>query len=95
MTIASLAERAGIGESQLLASVEGDFELSEAQVNQIADELAVPVPALFTNQELPLSNVPDFRRKTPRPSLFEAGVIKAPWVRREDIAITSILLIWI
>ena len=77
MKLADLAERAKIDESVLEAAIKGDFDLNDAQVECIAQELAVPSVALFSHSELPLSNVPDFRRRNPSQFLFDSSIIKA------------------
>lgn len=77
MSLANLAERTEVDQRLLQDAIEGSFDLTDEQVERIARELAVPAIALFSNSLLPLSSVPDFRRKSPRESLFEPDVIKA------------------
>lgn len=91
MNLADLAERSEIDQSLLQAAVEGNFGLSDAQVERIAEELAVPSIALFSQSELPLSNVPDFRRRNPTQSLLESSVIKAiGFVEKISLSLASL-----
>lgn len=91
MNLADLAGRSEIDQSLLQAAVEGDFDLSDAQVERIAEQLAVPSIALFSQSKLPLSNVPDFRRRNPSQSLFESNVIKAiGFVEKISLSLASL-----
>lgn len=73
----TLAFRAELSPDKLSQAVIGDKELTEEQTQRIAEELAVPIAALYANQELPLSEVPDFRRTQVGKGQFDKGTIKA------------------
>lgn len=77
MTVKSLSERSEISLSRLRPAIEGSAELSDAEAERVADELAVPRRALLGNSPLPLSVVPDFRRSSPRPGLYGKGTLRA------------------
>lgn len=91
MNLADLAKRTEIDQSRLQAAVNNDFDLADDQVDRIADELGVPVIALFSQSEISLSNVPDFRRSTPSHSLLESSVIKAiGFVEKISLSLASL-----
>lgn len=52
-------------------------ELDDEEVNSVADELAVPLQALFTQRELPLFPSVDFRTANPKIAGFEKGTLQA------------------
>lgn len=77
MSLAELSERADVLQDDLKRASSKSFDLNDEQVRRIADELAVPVRALYTKQEIVLSQLPDFRRKSPTSTLLDRGVIHA------------------
>ncbi len=91
MNLANLAERTEIDQLLLEAALSNKFDLSDKQVVRIAEELAVPAAALFGSGDLPLSNMPDFRRRNPRQSLLESSVIKAiGFVEKISLSLASL-----
>jgi len=52
-------------------------DLSDDEILSVADELAVPLQALFTEQQLPLFPSVDFRTAAPRIGEFEKGTLQA------------------
>lgn len=91
MKLHHLAERSGVSLQRLERAASGDFDLNEDDVAAIAKELAVPVAALFFSDELTLAQVPDFRKRNPRLSLFEAGTIAAiGFVEKVSLALAEI-----
>lgn len=77
MSAGELAARADVPLVELTDAIERKSKLTDEQLLRIAEELAVPVRALFASNPLPLSIVPDFRRATPRPGLYHKGTLKA------------------
>jgi Zn-dependent peptidase ImmA (M78 family)/lambda repressor-like predicted transcriptional regulator len=91
MTLANLADRTHIDYGLLENSLSDKFDLSDEQVEIIAEALAVPPRTLFGTVDLPLSNIPDFRRKTPSPSLLEPTVLKAiGYVEKISLSLASL-----
>jgi Zn-dependent peptidase ImmA (M78 family)/lambda repressor-like predicted transcriptional regulator len=77
LSLRSLARRVGISVSTIEAAVEGDGELGDDYVRAVADELAVPVAALFSRQSLDLVPSVDFRSPSPASSKLDPGTIEA------------------
>jgi len=77
MKLRDLAKRADISETELRQTHAGNKELKDNQVQRVADELGVPIRALYANTQLPLSKVPDFRRKTIGTGQYDRGAIAA------------------
>ncbi|OAN77220.1 hypothetical protein A8B82_13550 [Sulfitobacter sp. EhC04] len=77
LKLRELAVRAEISETELRHAQDGNKELEDEQVQRIADELGVPIRALFANSNLPLSKVPDFRRKSIGVGRYDRGTIAA------------------
>ncbi len=75
--MATLANRAGVPRAALVRATRDQGELDEAQIKSIAEELAVPVQALFTRQALPLFPAVDFRSANPGIGEFEKGTLEA------------------
>lgn len=91
MNIAELAKRSEIESAVLEGALEGEADLTDAQVERIAEELAVPAIALFSKSSLPLSNVPDFRRRIPSQTLFDSSIIKAiGFVEKISLSLASL-----
>lgn len=91
MTVASLAERTEIPGQLIEAALYGQDDLTDDQVSDIAAALGVPPRALYANTQLPLSSIPDFRRKAPRPALMEAGVVAAVgFVEKISLSLASL-----
>lgn len=77
LKLRELAKRADISEGELRDAHDGSKELEEDQLHRIANELGVPVRALFANSKLPLSLIPDFRRKTIGAGQYDRSTIAA------------------
>lgn len=91
MSVRRLSERAEIDQRQLEAAIEGQDELPKEAVNRISAALGLPVHALFANSPLPLSDVPDFRRRNPKNVPMEPGVIKAlGYVEKVSFSLSSL-----
>lgn len=91
MSVRRLSERTEIGQSRLEASLTGDGDLADEEFEKIAAELGLPVNALFSNAVLPLSDVPDYRKKTPAPAPMEQGVIRAlGYVEKVSLSLASL-----
>lgn len=75
--IATASRRARISEATLQDAVRDRGELSDEEIARLADELAVPVHALFARHRLPLFPPVDFRRATPGVSELAKGTLKA------------------
>jgi Zn-dependent peptidase ImmA (M78 family) len=75
--ITELSLRADISDDTLRTAIDGNKELTEDQLDRIADELGVPMRALFANTALPISDIPDFRRKNVGIGRYDKGTIKA------------------
>lgn len=89
----ALAERAGVSLQRVERATSEESDFDEVEVQSIAKELAVPVAALFSKADLTLSDVPDFRKKTPRPGLFDSGTISAiGYVEKVSLALASLPL---
>lgn len=91
MTLSDLSERADVAHSDLKGALSGSSTLEDDEIRRVAEELAVPVRALFSEQNIVLSNVPDFRREVPKETLLEPGVIKAlGYVEKVSISLADL-----
>ena len=77
LKLRELAKRADITEAELRDAQAGNKELEDDQVERIATELGVPPRALYANAKLPLSPIPDFRRKSVGTGKYDRGTIAA------------------
>lgn|GEM_PF-3468313 len=77
LDLATLAARADVPRDKLQAATTGRADLDEDEITSIADELAVPLQALFTRQDLPLFPSVDFRSANPGIGEFEKGTLQA------------------
>lgn len=77
MTAAILAERAGLPRSRLAVTIETGEGLDEDDIVAVAEELAVPVEALFAKQKLPLFPSIDFRAAVPEVRSVQKGTLDA------------------
>lgn len=77
LDLATLASRSGVSISKLEHIFGADNDLSDNEILSIADELAVPLQALFSQQQLPLFPSVDFRTAAPRIGEFEKGTLQA------------------
>jgi len=75
--VATLADRSGVPRRVLRRAVDDEGELEDEQIMCIAEELAVPVQALFVAQQLSLFPSIDFRTATPRIGEFQKGTLQA------------------
>lgn len=93
MSLSRLSERTGISLQALQTAATGEEQLDEDDIRLIAGELGVPVFALFSQAPLVLSEVPDFRRTTPKPGLFHSGTIGAiGFIEKVSQALSSLPL---
>lgn len=91
MTLSDLSERADVAQSELKRALSGSSSLEDAKIRRIAEELAVPARALFSEQSITLSSVPDFRREKPQETLLEPGVIRAlGYVEKVSISLADL-----
>lgn len=91
--MATLARRARVPRSSLEGALSGDAELDDDQIMSIADELAVPVQALFVKAQPPFSPSLDFRSATPATAKFSKGVLEAiAFVERISSTISALSL---
>lgn len=77
LDVATLALRSGVSRKVLQRAINDDGELEDDDISSIADELAVPVQALFARKSLPLFPAVDFRTATPRVGEFAKGTLQA------------------
>lgn len=77
LDLATLAARSGVSRATLRRALEEQGDLEDQHIEAIADELAVPVAALFARESLPLFPVVDFRTPTPKIGEFAKGTLKA------------------
>ena len=76
--------------TKLAAALEG-AELNDDEIERLADELAVPIQALFARSELPLFPAVDFRTATPRIGEFAKGTLQAiNFVERVSSTLSSL-----
>lgn len=91
MTLDELSKRADVEKDKIRAAQDGNFLLTDSEVERIAEELSVPVRALFGTVELPLSDLPDFRRKVPASKLLEKSTIRAlGYVEKISLSLASL-----
>ncbi len=90
LPLATLAVRAGITRAELQRAVE-DGILEEDVISKVAEQLAVPVEALFAEEALPLFPAVDFRTATPHVRKFKKGTLDAiAFVERISGALASL-----
>ena len=77
MSLATLARRSGVPNEALDAALKGQDDLSDEAIVKIAKELAVPIPALFTNKDLPLVSLVDFRAANPGTAKLKREALQA------------------
>jgi len=77
LDLATLASRSGVMRSELEKVVDAGGDLDDDDIVAIADELAVPLQALFTQKQLPLFPSVDFRTASPKINQFEKGTLQA------------------
>ena len=77
LDLATLAKRTGVPRSALTEAASTGGDLNEQQIKSIAEELAVPVQALFARRQLPLFPAVDFRSTNPGVGEFEKGTLQA------------------
>jgi Zn-dependent peptidase ImmA (M78 family) len=77
LTLDSLSRRTDISRHVLQDVLEGRTELEDEDIVALADEFSVPVPALFSQQDLALLPAVDFRAAVPRRVLQDRGTIQA------------------
>lgn len=77
LDLATLASRAGVSLIALQRAAQSQGELDDDDVRAIADELAVPIHALFAREALPLFPAVDFRTAKPGVGEFEKGTLQA------------------
>lgn len=77
LDLATLSHRSGVPRSLIEGAIEGESDLDEKQIERLADELAVPIPALFARAALPLFPAVDFRTAAPRIGEFAKGTLHA------------------
>jgi Zn-dependent peptidase ImmA (M78 family) len=91
--VATLARRSKVPRASLEAALLDEGELDENAISSIADELAVPIQALFARQELPLFPAVDFRSATPATARFKKGVLEAiSFVERISSTVSALSL---
>lgn len=77
LDISTLASRSGVSEDTLEDVLAGQGSLSDEEVEALAEQLAVPVQALFARRPLKLSQTVDFRTAQPSVGHFEKGTLEA------------------
>lgn len=77
LSAATLAKRAGVPSASVRHALEADADLEDEYIESIADQLAVPVQALFAREALPLFPPVDFRTASPGLGEFSQGTLKA------------------
>lgn len=91
MSLDELSERSEIAKGKIVDAQAGKFGLSDEEVERIAEELGVPARALFGTVELPLSNLPDFRRRVPTSRLLDKATIGAlAYVEKISLSLASL-----
>lgn len=91
LDVATLASRSGVARSKLEQVVSDGGDLADEEITSIADELAVPLQALFTQRELPLFPAVDFRTASPKIAQFEKGTLQAiGFVEKLSAALSSL-----
>lgn len=74
---ATLASRTGLSRTALQRVLRDEGELDDDEIQAIAEELAVPVQALFARETLPLFPAVDFRSANPGVGEFAKGTLQA------------------
>lgn len=74
---ATLASRTGVSRAALQRVLRDEGELDDEDIQAIAEELAVPVQALFARETLPLFPAVDFRSANPGVGEFAKGTLQA------------------
>lgn len=93
LDVATLARRSKVSRANLEAALADKGELSDDEVSSIAEELAVPIQALFAREQLPLFPAVDFRSATPATARFKKGVLEAiAFVERISSTVSSLSL---
>lgn len=77
LNLATLATRTGVPRAKLEQVAANGGDLDDEEIISIADELAIPLQALFTQQQLPLFPSVDFRTANPHIGEFEKGTLQA------------------
>lgn len=77
LDVATLALRSGVSRKTLQRAVNDEGEIEDEDIASIADELAVPVQALFARNSLPLFPAVDFRTANPGVGEFAKGTLQA------------------
>ena len=77
LPLATLASRSGVSSSDLRRAIESDGELEADEIEAIAEQLAVPVEAFFSDREVELLPAIDFRSANPHVSKFGKGTLDA------------------
>ncbi|VXD02868.1 ImmA/IrrE family metallo-endopeptidase [Sphingomonas sp. 8AM] len=77
LDLASLSTRSGVPLDRLEKAIDGGADLRDDQIASVAEELAVPLQALFTRQKLPLFPSVDFRTASPSIGKFQKGTLQA------------------
>jgi Zn-dependent peptidase ImmA (M78 family) len=77
LPLATVAMRSGVPRTKLESILEGDGDLDDEEIASIADELAVPVHALFVGAHLDLFPAVDFRTANASIAKFKKGTLKA------------------
>lgn len=72
-----LAGRSDVAQGRIEAALNQEGELTADEVNRIADELAVPIPALFVRRAPELAEAVDFRRVDPAPRAHSRKTLEA------------------
>jgi Zn-dependent peptidase ImmA (M78 family) len=91
LPLSSLAARTGYPEARLRSIVDGEADLEDEEVETLADELAVPMTALFAHNRLPLFPPVDFRTAHPGVREFNKGTLSAiSFIERLSSTLASI-----
>lgn len=77
LSATTLAERAGVSSASVRLALTKGVDLDDSEIEALADQLAVPVQALFANNALPLFPPVDFRTASPSIGEFSQGTLKA------------------
>ena len=86
-----LADRARISRSKLKIALSSGASLPEQDIEAVAEQLQVPVEALFTDVEAPTASAIDYRKAVPRPTAPDLGTLRAfAFVERFSGALKSL-----
>jgi Zn-dependent peptidase ImmA (M78 family) len=77
LDVETVAAETDIPQARLRQFLRHEADLEEDEVLSLADELGVPIQALFASQPPSLAETVDFRLATPRPNRPSRGVLKA------------------